>query len=103
MHSDTKKSGQPKTAKTDEKIRNVQKLVRSGRRLTVRLMAQMLSLNKESIRKVLIEDLSTRKVRVEMVLKPLTGGEKPKSVALCVELTSLPTGSLCGQLESLVT
>ncbi|XP_041349487.1 protein GVQW3-like [Gigantopelta aegis] len=98
---DDQKSGRPKTTKTDENIRKVQKLVRSDRRLTIRMMAEMLSMNKELIRKILIEDLSMRKVCAKMVPKLLTDEQKQKRVDICTDLERI--GQEANLLDSVIT
>jgi energy-converting hydrogenase A subunit M len=52
---------------TDANVEKVQKLVRSDRRLSVRMMAEELNLDRETVRKILAEDLGMRKVSAKMV------------------------------------
>ena len=59
---DDHKSGRPSTAKTPDNINRVNKLVRSDRRLTVRMMAEYLSMKRESVRTILVQDLGMHKV-----------------------------------------
>ncbi|XP_041369571.1 protein GVQW3-like [Gigantopelta aegis] len=99
---DDQTSGRPKTTKTDENIKTVQKLVRSDRRLTIRMMAEMLSMNKESIRKILIEDLSMRKVCAKLVPKRLTNEQKQKRVDICTDLLDR-TEQEANLLDSVIT
>ncbi|XP_029980215.1 protein GVQW3-like [Sphaeramia orbicularis] len=66
---DDPKSGRPSMTKTDENSERVKKLVRSDRRLTVRMMAEQLSLNRESLHTILKEELGMRKVCAKMVPK----------------------------------
>ncbi|XP_041374122.1 uncharacterized protein LOC121387162 [Gigantopelta aegis] len=49
-------------------------------------MAEMLSMNKELIRKILIEDLSMRKVCAKSVPKLLTDEQNQKRVDICTDL-----------------
>ena len=56
------KTGQPSITKTDENIPRVKQLVRSDRRLTVRMISDELSLNKESVQTILLHDLGMQKV-----------------------------------------
>ena len=68
MHED-QISGQPKTTKTGDNNRKLQKLFRSDRCLTSRMMAEMLGMNNVSILKIIIEGLSMRKVCAKLVSK----------------------------------
>uniref|UniRef100_A0A672Z370 Uncharacterized protein n=1 Tax=Sphaeramia orbicularis TaxID=375764 RepID=A0A672Z370_9TELE len=55
-------------------------LVRSDRRLTVRMMVEQLSLNRESVGTILVEELGMRKVRAKMVPKVLLDDQKKHRV-----------------------
>jgi ribosomal protein S25 len=59
---DNERTGCPKTHQTDENVEKVQKLVPSDRRLSVKMMAEELNLDTETVRKILTEDLGMRKV-----------------------------------------
>lgn len=59
---DDARSGRPVTHRTEENIRKVKDLVRSNRQLTVRMMAEELHLDKETVRLILKENLNMRKV-----------------------------------------
>ena len=50
-------SEQPSTAMTDENIIRVKQLVQSNRRLTIRMIAHELDLNRESVQTILLPDL----------------------------------------------
>jgi hypothetical protein len=54
---DDERTGCLKTHQTDENMEKVQKLVCSDRRLIVRITAEELNLDRETMRKILIEDL----------------------------------------------
>jgi hypothetical protein len=57
-------SGQPKTQKTDANVDKVRTLVRSEQRLGVRLIAEELNMNKETVRQIITEDFGMRKISV---------------------------------------
>ena len=71
MHDDPK-SSRHNTTKTDENIERVRNLMCSDRFLTIRMMAEMLTVNKESVRKVLTEDLGMREVCAKIAPNVLT-------------------------------
>ena len=49
---DDPRSGQPKTQRTDANVDRVRKLVRSDRRLGVRVTAEELNMNRETVRQI---------------------------------------------------
>ena len=51
-------------------------LVRSDRRLTIRLRAERMSLNKSTVHHILTSDLETRKISAKLVPKHLTVQQK---------------------------
>lgn len=83
---DDPKSGRPSTTKTAENIDRVNQLVRSDRRLTVRMIAEELSLNRESVRTILVQELGMRKVCAKMVPKLLSDDQKEHRVNVCQDL-----------------
>jgi hypothetical protein len=64
---DNERTGHPKAHQTDENVKKVWKLVHSNRRLSVRMTAEELNLDREIVRKILTEDLGMRKVSAKMV------------------------------------
>jgi len=50
--------------------------VRENRRLTVRSIAEQVNIDRETVRKILTEDLDMRKVCARMVPKELTEEQK---------------------------
>jgi len=70
--TDEERSGQQATSRTEENIAKVCQIVRENRRLTVRSIAEQVNIDRETVRKILTEDLDMRKVCVKMVPKELT-------------------------------
>lgn len=64
---DDARSGRPVTHRTDENIQKVKDLVCSNRQLTVRMMAEELNLDKETVRLILKENLNMRKVSTKAI------------------------------------
>jgi DNA-directed RNA polymerase sigma subunit (sigma70/sigma32) len=69
--SDEEKSGRPATSSTEENIAKVRQIVRENRQLTVRSIAEQANIDRETVRKILTEDLDMRKVSAKMVPKEL--------------------------------
>ena len=59
----------PQRGQMKKNITRVNQLVRSDRRLTVRMISEDLSLNKESVQTILLNDLGMQKVCAKMVPK----------------------------------
>jgi len=60
--------------------------VRENRRLTVSNIAEQVNIDRETVRKILTEDLDMRKVCAKMVPKELTEEQKQKRVTICQDL-----------------
>ena len=63
---DEHRSGRPSTSTTDENIERVNTLVRSDRRLTLRMLSEQLNLNRFTVHQILTEHLHMRKVCAKM-------------------------------------
>jgi len=73
---DEPRMGRLSTSKTDDNVERVRSLVRSDRRLTVRMISNELNLNRFTIHQILTQDLDMRKVCTKMVPKNLTTEQK---------------------------
>ena len=60
--------------------------MRENRRLTVRSIAEQVNIDRETVRKILTEDLDIRKVCAKMVPKELTEEQKQRRVTICQDL-----------------
>ena len=78
--TDEERSGQPATSRTEENITKVHQIVREKRRLTVSSIAEQVNIERETVRKILTEDLDMRKVCAKMVPKELTEEQKQRRV-----------------------
>ena len=74
------------TTRTDENITRVKQLVQSDRRLIVRMVSDELSLNRESMRTILLHDLGMRMVCAKMVPKILSEDQKQNRVKFCEDM-----------------
>jgi transposase len=57
---DDPKSGRPSTAKTQENVEKVARIVRGDRRLSIRATSELTNINKESVRQILHDDLGMK-------------------------------------------
>jgi len=70
--TDEERSGRPATSRTKKNIAKVRQIVRENFRLTVRSIAEHVNIDRETVRKILTEDLGdTRKMCAKMVPKEL--------------------------------
>jgi len=70
--TEEERSGQTATNRTKENIAKIRQIVFEYRRLTVRSIAEQVNIDRETVRKILTEDLEMRKVCAKMVPKKLT-------------------------------
>ena len=66
--TDEERSGRPATSRTEENIAKIREIVRENRRLTVRSIAEQVNIDRETVRKILTEDLDVRKVSSRTLL-----------------------------------
>jgi len=83
--TDEERSGRPATSRT-ENIAKIRQIVRENRRLAVRSIAEQVNIDRESVRKILTEDLDMRKVCAKMVPKKLTKEQKQRRVTIYQDL-----------------
>ena len=81
--TDEERSGWPATIRTEENIAKVRQIVLENRQLTVR---SIVNIDRETVRKILTEDLDMRKVCAKMVPKELTEEQKQRRVTICQDL-----------------
>ena len=83
---DDPKSGRPCTSTTDTNIEKVRQLVRSDRRLTIRVIANEVRMDKETVRTILVDTLGMRKVCAKMVPRLLTEEQKAQRLNACRDI-----------------
>ncbi|GFU75290.1 uncharacterized protein TNCV_4755491 [Trichonephila clavipes] len=69
---DEPRSGRPSVSKPAENVVRVRDLVRSDRRLTVRMIGEELNLNHTTVHQILTNELKMRKICAKMVPKNLS-------------------------------
>ena len=58
---DDTKGGRPSTARTDENVESVRRLLTADRRATLQMTADRLNIGKETVRRIVTEDLGKKK------------------------------------------
>jgi len=84
--TDEERSGRPATSRTEENVANAPQIVRENHRLTVRSIREQVNIDRETVRKILTEDIDMRKVCAKMVPKDLTEEQKQRRVTICQDL-----------------
>ena len=84
--TDEERSGQPATSRTEVNVAKVRQILLENCRLTVRSIAEQVNVDRETVRKILTEDLDMRKVCGKMVPKELTEEQKQRRVTICQDL-----------------
>jgi len=73
-------------------VDRVQTLVRSDRRLGVRVIAEELNMNRETVRQIVKEDLGMRKFSAKMVPRILTHDQKQRQLHSSSDLYAMQRG-----------
>jgi len=92
--TDEERSGWPATSRTEENIAKIHQIVRENLWLTVRSIAEQVNIDRETVRKILTEDLDMRKVCAKMVPKELTEEQTQRRVTICQDLLESPVDIL---------
>ena len=83
---DDSRSGRPSTSRTDDNVERVKQVVRADRRMTVRMIASELGINRDTVWKIITEDLGMRKICAKMVPKLLNNDQKQRRVEVCEDI-----------------
>ena len=84
---DDERSRCPTISKTTNNIRKIEKIVREDRRLSILLIAERMSIDKETMWQVLHDNLHMTKVCVLVVSKLLTSDQKKtKRQEICADI-----------------
>jgi hypothetical protein len=78
--------GRPHTSVTANNIEKVRDVIRKDRRLGFRAIAEMVNLDRESVRLISKEELNVKKVCAKMVPKMLSAEQKELRKEICSDL-----------------
>ncbi|UYV78221.1 hypothetical protein LAZ67_16000539 [Cordylochernes scorpioides] len=87
--ADEPRSGRPTTARTDENVDRVLKVLRTDRRLSIQQIDDTLHMSTFVVHGIVTEDLQMRKVCAKLLPKVLTQDQKELRVLRCQELLDL--------------
>jgi hypothetical protein len=80
---DDERPGRPVSMKTDENVDKVRTLVRNDCHLSIRMIAEELNVDKETVRQILTENLKMKEVCAKMVPKNLSEDQKLNREEMC--------------------
>ena len=83
---DDARSGRPSTARTDENVEYVRRLLTEDRRTTLQMIADRLYIGKETVRRIVTEHLGKRKICARFGPHALTTEQKQERVFYCQDL-----------------
>jgi len=105
---DDPRSGRPSTSKTDDNVAKVCEVIRSNRRLTIREVAEEVSISKTVCHEILTENLDMHRIAAKFVPHLLTDDQKQNRVDVTswpntrrLSFHSLPTLQISHQLTFL--
>ena len=83
---DDQHPGRPSTLKTDAKIEKVGEIFRQNRRLSFRAFAELINIDKETVRQILHKNFNMKKVCSKMVPRLLTPEQKEIRMNICADI-----------------
>jgi len=84
--NDNARSGRPLTARTPENVESVRHLLTEDRHTTLQMIADRLNIGKETVHRIVTEDLGKRKICARFVPHALTTEQKQERVVYCQDL-----------------
>ena len=84
---DDERSRRPTISKTTNNNREIEKIVREDRRLSIQLIAERMSTDKETVWQVVPDNLHMIKICAQVVSKLLTSDQKEKCQEICADIS----------------
>jgi len=98
---DNARSGRPSTARTEENVEYVRRLLTEDLRTTLQMIADLLNIGKETVRQIVTEDLGKRRICARFVPHALTTEQKQERVVYCQDLLLMGQDECFG--ENIIT
>jgi hypothetical protein len=99
---DDERPGRPSTLKPEENVEKICEFVRKFRRLSIRMIAEMVNMNKETLRQIFLDKLNMRNACAKSVPKDLTQEQKDNRKNSCSDIMERITEQL-DVLENVIT
>jgi len=79
-------SGRPTECRNDNNVEKISQLLLQNRHLSLRMLAEEVNIGKDTVRKIVIEDLRKRKICSRFIPHSLTPEQKDRRTAACRDL-----------------
>jgi len=99
---DDQRPGRPSTSKTEANIEKIGEIVRQNRRLSIRAIAELINIDKETVRQILHNNFNMKKVCSKMVPRLLTPDQKEIRMNICADILQ-NTENYPNILENIIT
>jgi len=83
---DNQRPGHPSTSKTDTNIENVSEIVQQNRHLSIRAVAELINIDKETVWQILHNNFNMKKVCSKMVPRLLSPEQKEIQMNICADI-----------------
>jgi len=83
---DDRRPDRPSTSKTHANIEKVGATVPQNRRVSIRAVAELINIDKETVRQILHNNFNMKKVYSKMVPRLLTAGQKEIQLNICADI-----------------
>ncbi|XP_071449362.1 protein GVQW3-like isoform X2 [Hetaerina americana] len=83
---DEPRAGRPSTSRTDDNVQRVREVLNSDSRLSVRMIADRIGIDKMTVHTIITENLAMRKICAKLVPKALSYDQKQSRASACEDL-----------------
>ena len=85
---DDPRSGRPTECRNDNIVEKISQLLLQNRHLSLRMLADEVNIDKDTVRNIVVEDLRKRKICSHFVPHVLTPEQKDRRIAACRDLVA---------------
>jgi len=85
-NEDDPRSGQPTECRNDNNVEKISQLLLQNSHLSLRMLADEANIGKDTVRKIVVEDLQKRKICSHFVPHSLTPEQKDQRIEACWDL-----------------
>ena len=89
---DDPRSGRPTECHSDNNVQKISQLLLQNRHLLLRMLAYEVNIGKDTVRRIVVEDLQKRKISSHFVPHSLTPEQKDRRTAACRDLIATTDG-----------
>ena len=85
-NEDDPRSGRPTECRNDNNVKKISQLLLQNRHLSLRMLAHKVNIGKDTVRKIVVEDLQKPKICLCFVPHSLTPEQKERRITACRDL-----------------